>query len=93
MYSHADDIPILILADELCNYPKVRESTLSIRDPHNPMHTSKGQNLRTPSGLGENKKPNIQIDSSNLLKINQLENKEAFKCYEIHTFSRVVLYP
>lgn len=93
MHSHADDIPILILTDELCNYPKVRESTLSIRDPHNPMHTSKGQNLRTPSGLGENEKLNIQVDSSNLLKINKLENKEVFKSYETRTFPRVILYP
>jgi hypothetical protein len=50
MHSHADDIPILILADELCNYPKIRESALSISDSHNPMHTDKGMKVKMPSG-------------------------------------------
>jgi len=37
-----DHISILILADELGNYPKVRESSLCVCNAHNPMHKIDG---------------------------------------------------
>lgn len=38
-YRHSDDIPILILADKLCDYPEVRESALGVGDTHHSIHT------------------------------------------------------
>ena len=35
---HADNIPVLRLADKFSDYPKISERALGVGDTHNPVH-------------------------------------------------------